>query len=370
MENGQRLTDVYYQDLGQLSYITFCENTCMDDKQNRIHWTTGYYKNLRIWDADIASPFEIEQYDQNFPGYTSRISSILYHFPMKNEYISNNKVRDPISQAQFQITTGNYHLRKYNYSSKFDRTVALGYFGKFIDSVTGEEKYCITGCLRCWEVGYCFECKSGYYLQGRKCIKNNYYYFRSPNIVGTNLEAEIPRIMEMEDQDKVTITFWIKPVGFSLSTGIPIFKIGDKLEITFSGDMNNEADYPYGLGLFDNGKLVAKDPNFRDKIGIWTFISLAYHREIKVTDLDRVFFPKMMKFEINNESFEINLSNLESDLSLSSFIIRRNFYGLLKDLKFYKDYLIGAVSFDKKIFINDPIYESNSSNKLFPSWKY
>ena len=367
MENGQRLTDVYYQDLGQLSYITFCENTCMDDKQNRIHWTTGYYKNLRIWDADIASPFEIEQYDQNFPGYTSRISSILYHFPMKNEYISNNKVRDPISQAQFQITTGNYHLRKYNYSSKFDRTVALGYFGKFIDSVTGEEKYCITGCLRCWEVGYCFECKSGYYLQGRKCIKNNYYYFRSPNIVGTNLEAEIPRIMEMEDQDKVTITFWIKPVGFSLSTGIPIFKIGDKLEITFSGDMNNEADYPYGLGLLDNGKLVAKDPNFRDKIGIWTFISLAYHREIKVTDLDRVFFPKMMKFEINNESFEINLSNLESDLSLSSFIIRRNFYGLLKDLKFYKDYLIGAVSFDKKKYsLTTPFMNPIPAISYFP----
>ena len=93
---------------------------------------------------------------------------------MKNEYISNNKIIDPMSKAQFKVKSGLYNLRKYNYASKFDRTAALGYFGKYIDSVTGEEKYCIEGCQRCWEVGYCFECKSGYYLQGRKCIKNEY----------------------------------------------------------------------------------------------------------------------------------------------------------------------------------------------------
>ena len=91
MDNGQELTRVYYDDLGSLKYITFCENTCLDDKGNRIHWTTGYYKNLRIWNGDIASPFEIEQYDQNFPSYINRISSIIYFFPLKNEYISNNK---------------------------------------------------------------------------------------------------------------------------------------------------------------------------------------------------------------------------------------------------------------------------------------
>ena len=144
-------------------------------KQSIIHWTTGYYKNMRIWDADIASPFEIEQYDQNFPSYVERISSIKYFFPMKNEYIANNKIIDPQNKQQFHVTSGLYNLRKYNYASKFDRIVALGYYGKYIDAVTGEEKYCITGCQRCWEVGYCFECKSGYYLQGRKCIKNEYY---------------------------------------------------------------------------------------------------------------------------------------------------------------------------------------------------
>ena len=56
----------------------------------------------------------------------------------------------------------------------------------------------------------------------------------------------------------------------------------------------------------------------------------------------------MMKFEINNESFEINLNNVEIDLELSSFVIRRDFFGLVKDLKFYNDYIIGAVAFEKR----------------------
>ena len=345
MQNGQELTRVYYEDLGSLKFITFCEGTCLDDKQNRIHWTTGYYKNLRIWNGDIANPFEIEQYDQNFPSYTNRISSIEYFFPFKNEYISNNKIIDPKTNAKFQIKIGTYNLRKYNYSSRFDRTMSLGFYGKFIDPLTGEEKYCTQGCFRCWDVGYCFECRPGYYLSERKCLKIQYYYFRSPNIVDTPLEAFIPRIMEMEDQDKATVTFWIKPIGFSKSNGVTIFEIGEKLKIAFSGLME-EIEYPYGLSLYDNEKLVANDQNFRDKIGQWTFISLAYHKE-KLKGIES-YFPKMMKFEINIESFAIDMDNVEKDLEFTSFRIKKDFFGLMKDLKFYTDYLIGAIAFEKR----------------------
>lgn len=80
MDNRLYLINAHYQDLGQLSSITFCEHTCTDDKSSTIHWTTEYYQNMRIWDANIASPFEIEQHDQNFPSYTERISSINFFF--------------------------------------------------------------------------------------------------------------------------------------------------------------------------------------------------------------------------------------------------------------------------------------------------
>ena len=348
MQNGQELTIVYYDDLGSLKFINFCEKTCLDDKQNRIHWTTGYYKNFRIWNGDIASPFEIEQYDQNFPSYTTRISSIIYFFPLKNEYISNNKIIDPKTKAEFKVQRGSYNLRKYNYSSKFDRTVALGYYGKYIDTITGEEKYCTIGCYRCWEAGICFECRPGYFLSERRCLRIEYYYFRSPNVVESTLDAYIPRIMEMEEQDKATITFWIKPIGFSQDDGVVIFEIGEKLKIRFSGIMK-ETEYPYGLSLYDNDKLVANDQNFRDKIGQWTFISIAYHKEKQITI--ETYFPRMMKFEINNESFEVNINNVEIDLEFSSFLIKRDFFGLIKDLKFYNDYLIGAVAFEKRKYV-------------------
>ena len=364
MDNGQELTRVYYDDLGSLKYITFCEKTCLDDKENRIHWTTGYYKNLRIWNGDIASPFEIEQYDQNFPSYTNRISSILFFFPLKNEYISNNKVIDPKTKTEFKIQRGIYNLRKYNYSSKFDRTVALGFYGKYIDPLTGEEKYCTTGCYRCWEAGYCFECRPGYYLESRRCKRIEYYYFRSPNIVESTLDAEIPRIMEMEEKDKATCTFWIKPIGFSKDDGIGIFKIGEKLEIIFSGVME-EIYYPYGLSLYDQNKLVANDQNFRDKIGQWTFISIAYHKEKYVSITP--YFPAMMKFEINNESFEVDIDNVEKNLEFSSFLIKRDFFGLVKDLKFYNDYIIGAVAYEKKKYtLSTPFFIPESVVSYFP----
>ena len=52
-----------------------------------------------------------------------------------------------------------------------------------------------------------------------------------------------------------------------------------------------ETEYPYGLSLYDNDKLVANDQNFRDKIGQWTFISIAYHKEKQITI--ETYFPRL-----------------------------------------------------------------------------
>ena len=364
LNNPQELTRVVYPELGSLTSITFCEKTCQDNKQNAIHWTTGYYKNLRIWNGDIASPYEVEQYDTFYPSYTNRISSILYYFPFRNEFISNNKIIDPKTKTQFEITKGNYNLRKYNYSSKFDRTMALGFYGKYIDPVTGEEKNCAEGCARCWETGYCFECKDGYYLFERKCILTTTYYFKSPNIVESTLDVEITRIKELEGVNSVTMTFWLKALGFSADDGVLIFAIGEKLYMYFSGDVT-EATYPYGLSFYNGRYLLVNDQNYRDKIGKWTFFSIAYHKQIlqNVTP----FFPAMMKFEINNESFEVNLDNLENDLEFSKFIMKRYLFGLFRELKFYSEYIIGTIPYEKnKYTLTTPFYIPTPIVSYFP----
>ena len=131
--------------------------------------------------------------------------------------------------------------------------------------------------------------------------------------------------------------------------------------------MPNETSYPYGLGLFDNKKLVANDQNFRDKIGIWT-LSYAYHKEMEISMDNKVYFPRMMKFEINSESFTVNITNVETNLEFSSFTIKREFFGLIKDLKFYTDYRIGAVSFDKKKYsLTTPFTIPTPVVSYFPS---
>ena len=127
----------------------------------------------------------------------------------------------------------------------------------------------------------------------------------------------------------------------------------------------SEIFYPYGLSLYDNNKLVGNDQNFRDKIGQWTFISIAYHKEkIKIITS---YFPTMMKFEINNESFEVDIDNVENNLEFSSFLIKRDFFGLIKDLKFYNDYIIGAVAYEKRKYVlSTPFFIPQSLVSYFP----
>ena len=71
----------------ELETIVFCENKCQDINSENIHWTTGYYRDLRIWDGDMASFSQVIQYDDFFPTseYTTRVSSIKYFFPLSNQ---------------------------------------------------------------------------------------------------------------------------------------------------------------------------------------------------------------------------------------------------------------------------------------------
>ena len=112
------------QSLSALEKIIFCHGVCKDWEGKTIHWGTGYYKNLRIWDGNNVSPSILAQYDIYYPDYIYRVSAIKYFFPLKNKYISNNKIIDPKNEESFTITKGKYNLKKYNFSSKFDLIAA------------------------------------------------------------------------------------------------------------------------------------------------------------------------------------------------------------------------------------------------------
>lgn len=47
-----------------LQFIVFCHRDPASCSGIDIYWSLGYYKNLRVWDGDMASPWVIYQYDQ------------------------------------------------------------------------------------------------------------------------------------------------------------------------------------------------------------------------------------------------------------------------------------------------------------------
>ena len=96
--------------------IVFCENECQDLLSQNIHWTTGYYRDLRIWDGDMASYSQVVQYNDFFPAseFIQRVISIKYYFPFLNQYISNNNIIDPLYPThKFTVNTGSYFLKKF-----------------------------------------------------------------------------------------------------------------------------------------------------------------------------------------------------------------------------------------------------------------
>ena len=351
----------YLPSIGTLENIIFCDKTCKDWQGKVIHWATGYYKHFRIWDGNNVAPDILAQYDLFYPDYVYRVSALKYSFPMTNKYISNNKIIDPKNDEYFTITAGKYKLKKYNFSSKFDIIAVQKLYGKgFLMNiydiyVQGTEireiANCQKGCERCWRTyiynDRCYKCSVGYFLsQNYKCLPIGYYYFKSPNLLNKNLDATISKITLIENKEAVTVTFWFKTFGFAGDDHIKMFTIGEHLEVVFSSS-DNDPVRPYGLSIVNDNRLLANVFDFRDMIGDWLFFSLAYHREM--SDFGTNYFPAMMKFELALKSYEVNITNVKPDMSLDSFSIKKDYWGLFTDLKFYHDYIIGAYAFDTKI---------------------
>ena len=330
-----------------LQSITFCENKCQDLQNENIHWTTGFYRDLRIWDGDMASYSQIIQYDNLYKDFPDRINSILYFFPLSNEYISNNKVVDKkYSNKIFELKTGGiYFLKKYNYCWKFDIIESSGQDKKYCKHASDPAFIddCDIGCKRCWERTFCYECIDGYYLSGRRCLpeKNN-YFFRNPAKAesdGSIIDIEL----SYSDNYAVTICFWTKPIGFRdvkqtvITYGLPY------IQLSYSSDVNDQ----YGLSLLGNkasDNLIGIQKEFRDNIGKWTFISIAYHKKmLKGSD---EFFPRMIKFEINTESIQANTEKIGEDPIFNKITIDQGYFGLFGGIKFYSDYIIQSIAYE------------------------
>ena len=356
-----------------LTTITFCENKCQDINGDNIHWTTGYYRDLKIWDGNMASFSQIIQYEHFYPlsKYSKRVKSILHYFPFSNQYIANNKIRDPQKNYIFNINSNTeFRLKKYNYGENFDIIVDKAEEG-YYSSHASDPAYidsCDIGCKRCWDKSFCYECITNYFLSGRKCLLISKYYFRNPPHE-SNSDFELNYNLAAPG---ITITFWTKPIGFEFEQQVMItLGSNPNLLLMYSG---KEGDDPgYGLFLLGNKdsysekrETIGFEREFRDNIGKWTFISIAFHKQIK--NDDELYFPRMIKFEINTNSIEANPQSITENPNLNKITLHRGYYGLFVGIKYYKEYIIQAIAFEIKVTTVNPFpvpelkkakYESN-----------
>ena len=345
----------------ELENIVFCENKCQDINSDNIHWTTGYYRDLRIWDGDMASESVVVQYNDFFPieKYTQRVFSILYYFPFSNKYIADNNIEDPKSSAtdliRFTIKKGGYSLKKYNYGYMFDIIGGNKLFNHYSQHASDPAfiSDCDIGCKRCWERTFCYECvdgigaTDGYFLSGRKCIKKSKYYFRTPTGNGNDVI-----INYQYEYDGVTFSFWTKPIGFESQIQLMI-SIGSNNPLRLSycslidqpvhGLYLSYIDYKDSGDIVSIDKIIGHESEFRDNIGKWTFISIAYHKE---KSNGNIFFPRMMKFEINTKSIETNIDMITVDPTFKSVTIDKGYFGLFVGINYYNEYIIQAISYE------------------------
>ena len=326
----------------QLSKILFSK------EENGVYynWAIGYYRDLRIWDGSIASPELTVLYDNYYSSGENRIKSLKLYYPLTNEYIANNQIKEILEvdkdTAEVTVSSGTQKLRKYNFSSKFDfirsQYPSMQYY-LVSDSTAPKAFPCSSGCLRCWNAGSnCYECIQGYMLTPeRNCIKVNSYYFKSPckSPCSKDAELKIDNKIYNDEISPITVTFWIKTLGFSSDN--PHYFI-----------FYSEADYlvydeEKGLCLMKDlidKKIIAIDENFSDNIGKWTYISLSYY----YFNLNpKNYFRKMLNFEINGKNIKIN--QLPENMKFDKFVIPHNLYAFIFNVRYYHEYLLGAYGF-------------------------
>jgi hypothetical protein len=95
--NGKEVKNLGYTvDPGQgnLTQIIFC-NGCTTGI-GTISWAEGFYKSLRIWNADLISDNALNEIDRLYPDETliKGLSALERFYPLKGKYIRNNCIQE------------------------------------------------------------------------------------------------------------------------------------------------------------------------------------------------------------------------------------------------------------------------------------
>ena len=303
----------------------FCDKTdsyCrVNDDPVYLRWGVAWYRNFRVWDADITSLQTIQACEY---GYTQFINAQKYYFSLTVDMIEKNTIKDRInSDNKMVLNYWIFHQENY-FKEAFDNAMRENYStDNFDKTFVFENNYisglnedgtdylisaCASECKRCYSSANtdCYECKLGYSIYGKQCKIRTGYFLKTPpnNTLATEIGIKIKdedTYFDLETQTHFTITLYIKFFGIELSKvvdGVTYYIL-----VCFYKDTSNNCLTYIGYNYDDktivfvvNGEEIyaSKAKNY---VGVWTHFGISVHKKIENEDP----FPNMLNFMIDQK---------------------------------------------------------------------
>ena len=311
----------------------FCDKTdsyCrINDEPAYLRWGVAWYRNFRVWDADITSLPLIQACEY---GYTQLINAQKYYFPLTVDYIERNTIKDRIDPENNKLVL-NYWVfyQGQNYLSAFDDAMRENYSTENFDKTFIDENNYISGitddgtdylisacsseCKRCYSSSNvdCYECRLGYSIYGKQCKVRTGYFFKTPpdnseyeHIEITTQKNDDDGYFNINEINPLTITLYIKFFGIELSKVIKD-KVYYPLTCFYNDTTKNDDDenkcltyigYNYDdktLVFVVNGTEIYST-RAKPYVGVWTHFGISIHHQ-----LENDHFPNMLNFMIDQE---------------------------------------------------------------------
>jgi hypothetical protein len=323
-----------------------------------IPWSSGFYKNLKIWDATNMNISLIQYLDQFYNiennATSFRLGEVTYFYPLVQFFIKNQQISDQLIStndvypAVNKVITGvnkNYNTALWYFSSAFDYVSYNNIKGQFVSSITLKSdnvvqkslSVCLMSNCEVCNKNECYKCNSGYYLSKGFCqaTNNKYYFFNATPNQSTNT-ADLIFSPINEIQNDFTVTFFFKFVGWFInptSTNTIIFdilKLGSFLALRINISTKK-------LELYNpkNNEVLAFFDKFFDLRLIWTHISVSF-------SLD----PLRFGFYVNFNQVNVN-TPLDKTIFISEKIILsipKESYAFYARLWVYNKFLSGPTN--------------------------
>lgn len=291
--------------------------------------------------------------------WITRSKYISLTFPFNLSGLENNVFTDPQTSYIFNANTSYIassnmdNLQLFNFNSLFDivRLGANNSVGKYVSGANAMST-CST-CTSCYSSSSssCLTCnRSNSFIKSDNSCSSitgtNYYnVYSSPLLNNNNLQFK-----NVSLGTKITVTFYVKILGFQDVVSSDIITYGSNLKLIYDHTANTLSLVRYS----DMSVTFATVNNFSSFFGKYVFISLSYQYDSTMA----AYYPPMLNFMVDNVNLTINnntAANL-TNISMQTITIPNKVFGLFAKLYVYSNFLIGAYGYEtnKYYFTNSP----------------